>query len=119
MIRLFLRENLDVDVPGGKINENITFLPYKEPSHAFSPYEYDCRARRSLAAVAELKISDINKAPVGTTLALLERSLKVMSAVQARIHAAMKTEFQLLAAIIMNLHLKTTNIPRNITILKV
>ena len=92
----------DVDVPGGKISENITFLPYKEPSQTLlALMNMIVEQGRSLAAVAELKISDINKeTPVGTTLALLERSLKVMSAVQARIHAAMKTEFQLLATII-------------------
>ena len=74
---------------------------------------------RSLAAVAELKISDINKeTPVGTTLALLERSLKVMSAVQA-IHAAMKSEFQLLAGIIAEFKFqKAMNIPLEIPLTK-
>ena len=92
----------DVDVASGKISENITFLPYKEPSQTLlALMNMIVEQGRSLAAVAELKISDINKeTPVGTTLALLERSLKVMSAVQARIHAAMKSEFQLLAGII-------------------
>ena len=91
-----------MDVAGVKISENIAFLPYKEPSQTLlALMNMIVEQGRSLAAVAELKISDINKeTPVGTTLALLERSLKVMSAVQARIHAAMKTEFQLLAAII-------------------
>jgi len=92
----------DVDIASGKIAENIAFLPYKEPSQTLlSLMNIIVEQGRSLAAVAELKIQDINKeTPVGTTLALLERSLKVMSAVQARIHAAMKCEFKLLAAII-------------------
>jgi len=92
----------DVDIASGKIAENIAFLPYKEPSQTLlSLMNIIVEQGRSLAAVAELKIQDINKeTPVGTTLALLERSLKVMSAVQARIHAAMKLEFKLLAAII-------------------
>jgi len=92
----------DVDVASGKISENITFLPYKEPSQTLlALMNMIVEQGRSLAAVAELKISDVNKeTPVGTTLALLERSLKVMSAVQARIHTAMKSEFQLLAGII-------------------
>lgn len=92
----------DVDIASGKIAENIAFLPYKEPSQTLlALMNIIVEQGRSLAAVAELKIQDINKeTPVGTTLALLERSLKVMSAVQARIHAAMKCEFKLLAAII-------------------
>jgi hypothetical protein len=92
----------DVDIASGKIAENIAFLPYKEPSQTLlGLMNIIVEQGRSLAAVAELKIQDINKeTPVGTTLALLERSLKVMSAVQARIHAAMKSEFKLLAAII-------------------
>jgi len=92
----------DVDVASGKISENIAFLPYKEPSQTLlALMDNIVNQGRSLAAVAELKIDDVNKeTPVGTTLALLERSLKVMSAVQARLHAAMRMEFQLLAAII-------------------
>lgn len=92
----------DVDVASGKISENIAFLPYKEPSQTLLALMDNIVAQgRSLAAVAELKIDDVSKeTPVGTTLALLERSLKVMSAVQARLHAAMRVEFQLLAAII-------------------
>lgn len=92
----------DVDVVSGKIAENITFLPYKEPSQTLLALMNSIVEQgRGLAAVAELKINDVNKeTPVGTTLALLERSLKVMSAVQARIHTAMKTEFGLLKAII-------------------
>ncbi len=91
----------DVDVVSGKIAENITFLPYKEPSQTLLALMNSIVEQgRGLAAVAELKINDVNKeTPVGTTLALLERSLKVMSAVQARIHTAMKTEFGLLKAI--------------------
>ena len=92
----------DVDIASGKIAENIAFLPYKEPSQTLLALMDNIVAQgRSLAAVAELKIDDVSKdTPVGTTLALLERSLKVMSAVQARLHAAMRSEFQLLAAII-------------------
>ena len=92
----------DVDVASGSIAENITFLPYKEPSQTLLALMDNIVGQgRALAAVAELKIQDVNKeTPVGTTLALLERSLKVMSAVQARIHAAMKTEFGLLKEII-------------------
>lgn len=92
----------DVDVASGKISENIAFLPYKEPSQVLMALmDNIVNQGRSLAAVAELKITDVNKeTPVGTTLALLERSLKVMSAVQARLHASMKIEFGLLAAII-------------------
>ena len=92
----------DVDVASGKISENIAFLPYKEPSQVLmSLMDNIVQQGRGLAAVSELKITDVNKeTPVGTTLALLERSLKVMSAVQARLHASMKTEFGLLAAII-------------------
>lgn len=92
----------DVDVASGKISENIAFLPYKEPSQTLlALMDRIVDQGRGLAAVSELKITDVNKeTPVGTTLALLERSLKVMSAVQARLHASMKTEFGLLAAII-------------------
>jgi hypothetical protein len=92
----------DVDVASGKISENIAFLPYKEPSQVLLLLmDKIVEQGRGLAAVSELKITDVNKeTPVGTTLALLERSLKVMSAVQARLHASMKQEFGLLAAII-------------------
>ena len=92
----------DVDVASGKISENIAFLPYKEPSQVLLMLmDKIVEQGRGLAAVSELKITDVNKeTPVGTTLALLERSLKVMSAVQARLHASMKQEFGLLAAII-------------------
>ena len=92
----------DVDVASGKISENIAFLPYKEPSQVLLLLmDKIVEQGRGLAAVSELKITDVNKeTPVGTTLALLERSLKVMSAVQARLHASMKQEFGLLAGII-------------------
>lgn len=92
----------DVDVASGKISENIAFLPYKEPSQVLLLLmDKIVEQGRGLAAISELKITDVNKeTPVGTTLALLERSLKVMSAVQARLHASMKQEFGLLAAII-------------------
>ena len=92
----------DVDVPGGTIKENLLPLPYKEPSPTlYNLLNTIVEEGRRFAAVNELKISDSSaNAPVGTTLALLERSLKVMSAVQARIHASMKTEFKLLKNII-------------------
>ena len=92
----------DVDVASGKISENIAFLPYKEPSQVLLMLmDKIVEQGRGLAAISELKITDVNKeTPVGTTLALLERSLKVMSAVQARLHASMKQEFGLLASII-------------------
>jgi len=92
----------DVDVPGGSIKENLLPLPYKEPSPTlYNLLNTIVEEGRRFAAVNELKISDSSaNAPVGTTLALLERSLKVMSAVQARIHASMKTEFKLLKNII-------------------
>jgi hypothetical protein len=92
----------DVDVPSGSIRDNILPLPYKEPSQTLSlMMDKIVEDGRRFAAVADLKISDMSaQAPVGTTLAVLERVLKVMSAVQARIHYAMKQEFKLLAAII-------------------
>lgn len=92
----------DVDVPGGAIRDNILPLPYKEPSQVLAALLATIvEDGRRFASVADLKISDMSaNAPVGTTLALIERSLKVMSAVQARVHAAMRQEFKLLKKII-------------------
>ena len=92
----------DVDVASGGIRDNIMALPYKEPSQTLSMLmDKIIEDGRRFAAVSDLKISDMSQqAPVGTTLAILERVLKVMTAVQARIHYAMKQEFKLLAAII-------------------
>jgi hypothetical protein len=92
----------DVDIPSGAIRDNILPLPYKEPSQTLSLLmDRIVEEGRRFAAVSDLKVSDMSsQAPVGTTLAILERVLKVMSAVQARIHYAMKQEFKLLAGII-------------------
>jgi hypothetical protein len=92
----------DVDVPSGAIRDNILPLPYKEPSQTLAMLmDKIVEEGRRFAAVSDLKISDMSsQAPVGTTLAVLERVLKVMSAVQARVYYAMKQEFKLLAAII-------------------
>lgn len=92
----------DVDVPSGAIRDNILPLPYKEPSQTLSILmDKIVEEGRRFAAVSDLKVSDMSsQAPVGTTLAILERVLKVMSAVQARIYYAMKQEFKLLAGII-------------------
>lgn len=92
----------DVDVQSGTIKDNIMPLPYKEPSQTLlALMNQVIEDGRRFAAQADLKISDMSsQSPVGTTLAILERTLKVMSAVQARIHYTMKQEFKLLAAII-------------------
>jgi len=92
----------DVDLPSGAIRDNILPLPYKEPSQVLAALMDKIVADgQRFAATGDLKISDMSsQSPVGTTLAILERMLKVMSAVQARIHYAMKQEFKLLAAII-------------------
>ncbi len=92
----------DVDLPSGAIRDNILPLPYKEPSQTLAALmEKIVEDGKQFAAASDLKISDMSsQAPVGTTLAVLERALKVMSAVQARIHYAMKQEFKLIAAII-------------------
>lgn len=92
----------DVDVASGTVRDNIMALPYKEPSQTLLALlnQITDEARR-LGAISDMKISDMSaNAPVGTTLALLERTLKTMSAVQARVHASMKQEFKLLAGII-------------------
>ena len=92
----------DVDVPGGAIRDNILPLPYKEPSQVLlALLNQITEEARRLSGMADMKISDMSsQAPVGTTLALLERQVKTMGAVQARIHAAMKEEFKLLKEII-------------------
>jgi hypothetical protein len=92
----------DVDVPSGTIKDNIMTLPYKEPSQVLAGLlDRIIDDGRRFAAIADLKVSDMSsQSPVGTTLAILERMLKVMSAVQARIHYSMKQEFKLLKVII-------------------
>jgi len=92
----------DVDVPSGTIKDNLMALPYKEPSQVLMALLGQMiQEGRSFAGSMELQASDMSaQAPVGTTLAILERSLKTMSAIQARIHYAMKQEFKLLRDII-------------------
>ena len=92
----------DVDIPSGALRENIMPLPYKEPSQVLAALlERITDEGRRLAAIGDLKLSDMSaQAPVGTTLAILERQLKTMSAVQARVHSSLKMEFKLLKQII-------------------
>ena len=92
----------DVDVPSGSIRDNILPLPYKEPSQVLMAlFNQIVSEGRAFASSGDMNVSDMSaNAPVGTTLALLERTLKVMSAVQARLHFAMKIEFKLLKVII-------------------
>jgi hypothetical protein len=92
----------DVDVPSGSIKDNIMMLPYKEPSQVLSMLlDKVTEEGRRLGSIADMNVSDMSaNAPVGTTLALLERQLKTMSAVQARVHYSMKQEFKILKAII-------------------
>ena len=92
----------DVDVPSGSIRDNILPLPYKEPSQVlYALFENIVQEGRAFASSGDLNVSDMSaNAPVGTTLALLERTLKVMGAVQSRMHYAMKQEFKLLKSII-------------------
>ena len=92
----------DVDVPSGSIRDNIMTLPYTEPSQTLlALLKQITEEGRRLGAISDMNISDMSaNAPVGTTLALLERTLKPMAAVQARVHYAMKQEFKLLRAII-------------------
>ena len=92
----------DVDVPSGSVRDNIMALPYKEPSQVlFSLLNQITDEARRLGSIADMKVSDMSaNAPVGTTLAILERQLKTMSAVQARVHYSMKEEFKLLKDII-------------------
>ena len=92
----------DVDVPSGSIRDNILPLPYKEPSQVLMGlFNQIVQEGRAFASSGDMKVSDMSsQAPVGTTLAILERTLKVMTAVQSRLHYAMKQEFKLLKAII-------------------
>jgi hypothetical protein len=92
----------DVDLGSGNMRDNILPLPYKEPSATlYNLLGTIVEEGRRFAATGDLKISDMsNQAPVGSTLAILERTLKVMSAVQARVHFALKQELQLLAEVI-------------------
>jgi len=92
----------DVDVASGTIKDNIMTLPYKEPSQVLTGLLGTIvEEGRRFASAADMKISDMSgQAPVGTTLAILERTLKIMSAVQARIHYSMKQELKLLKGII-------------------
>ena len=92
----------DVDIPSGSVRDNIMPLPYKEPSQVLATLlQSITEDGRRLAAIADLKISDMSaQAPVGTTLAILERQLKTMSAVQARVHASLRMEFKILKGII-------------------
>ena len=91
----------DVDVPSGSIRDNIMALPYKEPSQTLLALLSQITTEgRRLGAISDMNISDMSaNAPVGTTLALLERTLKPMAAVQARVHYAMKQEFKMLKAL--------------------
>jgi hypothetical protein len=92
----------DVDVGSGTIRDNILPLPYKEPSAVLAGLmDKIIEEGRRFAATSDMQISDMSaNAPVGTTLAILERTLKVMSAVQARVHYALRQELKLLAGII-------------------
>ena len=92
----------DVDLPSGVIKDNIMTLPYKEPSQVLAGLLGTIiEEGRRFASAGDMKISDMSaQSPVGTTLAILERTLKVMSAIQARIHYSMKQEFKLLKGII-------------------
>lgn len=92
----------DVDVPSGSIRDNILPLPYKEPSQVlYTLFQNIVQEGRQFASAGDMKVSDMSaQAPVGTTLAILERTLKVMGAVQARMHYSMRQEFKLLKAII-------------------
>jgi hypothetical protein len=92
----------DVDVPSGALKDNFFILPYKEPSQVLAALlEKITSEGRRLGAISDMNVSDMSaNAPVGTTLAILERVLKPMAAVQARVHFAMKQEFKLLKALI-------------------
>jgi hypothetical protein len=92
----------DVDVPGGTIRDSLFPLPYKEPSGVlYQLLGNVVEEGRRIGSVADVQVGNMNpEAPVGTTLALLERSMKVMSGVQARLHAAMKRELRLIARVI-------------------
>jgi len=92
----------DVDVPSGSIRDNILPLPYKEPSQVlYALFQNIVAEGKSFASSGDMNVSDMSaNAPVGTTLAILERMLKVMGAVQARMHYTMRQEFKLLKVII-------------------
>lgn len=92
----------DVDVPSGTIRDNITFLPYKEPSQTlYQLLGNIIEEGRRLGAAPDLPVNAMSQqAPVGTTLALLERSMKIMSAVQARLHASLKQDYCRIADLI-------------------
>jgi hypothetical protein len=92
----------DVDVTSGSVKDNIMMLPYKEPSQVLAALLDNITAEaRRLGSIADMNVSDMSaNSPVGTTLALLERQLKTMSAVQARVHYSMKQEFKLLKEIV-------------------
>jgi len=92
----------DVDVPSGTLRENLVPLPFKEPSQTLlALFNEVVEEGRRMASVSDLNASDMNQeAPVGTTLAIIERSMKVMTAIQARLHAALKEELTLLKDII-------------------
>ena len=100
--RIMPGEFRDVDVPGGTIRDNISFLPYKEPSTVLYQLMGDIvEEGRRFASAGDVKAADMNaEAPVGTTLALLERAMKVMSAVQARLHASMRVELRILTHVV-------------------
>ena len=89
----------DVDVPGGAIRDSITFIPYKEPSSVlYQLLGNIVEEGRRIGSIADVQVGNMNpNAPVGTTLALLERSMKVMSGVQSRLHASLKKELRILA----------------------
>ena len=92
----------DVDISSGALRDNILPLPYKEPSAVLAALmDKIVEEGRRFAATADMKVSDMSaQAPVGTTLALLERQLKVMTAVSARLHFSFKQELKLLAGLI-------------------
>jgi hypothetical protein len=92
----------DVDIPGGSIRDNIFPLPFKEPSTVlYSLLGNVVEEGRRIGSVADIQVGDMSaNAPVGTTLALMERSMKVMSGVQARLHAAMHKELRILASVV-------------------
>jgi len=94
----------DVDIPGGSIKDNISFLPYKEPSSVlYQLLGNIVEEGRRIGSVADLQVGmgqGGKEAPVGTTLAIMERAMKVMSAVQARVHASLRAELRLLSNVI-------------------
>ena len=101
----------DIDLPGGAIRDNILPLPFKEPSGTLAQLMgVLVDEGRRIASIADINVGEGNQeAPVGTTLALIERSMKVMSAVHARIHNSFRREFKLLSRIIrdsISIHMK-------------